>query len=470
MHTRDCSAWFLALCYVCAPALAAPSGDGEGDTGAARFPDEPIPLIEDFPVRPSPLIEIGPRFLDTGTLDPGIELPTGAVWQPQFMVFGTARSAVQTFHDGASDITFTEWASRLDLFGNLQLSGTERILIGMRPLDRGTRFSGYYFNPDEADINEGWHGELNAQITTLFFEGDFGEVFPNLDPDDSGRTDIGFSIGRQPLFYQEGILINDTIDAVGITKNNIQAPGFSNLQLTFLYGWANINRDDNNRKSDQHLFGLFTEADYEGSTFNLDLVYVYDAEDDPRVDQSSFHWGASAVQRIGEMNAAFRFFGSYTAEEDSAAASEGHLLFTELSWVPHGTKDNMYVNGFVGFDEFSSAARDEDTGGPLGRVGVLFAAVGVGRYGAPLGNRADDSYGAALGYQKFFGTFKRSQLVLEAGFRNGISEDEPFSAALGASYQQALGQRTVLRVDTFIAGGEERGPSYGIRAEMLFQF
>ncbi len=470
MNMRDSLLCLSALSLACAPALAAPSGDGDGGGGAARFPDEPMPLIEDFPERPAPLIEIGPGFLDTGVLDPGFELPTGAVWQPQFMVFGTARSAIQTFHDGRTDTTFTEWANRLDLFGNLQLSGTERILIGMRPLDRGTRFSGYYFNPDDADINEGWHGEVNAEITTLFFEGDFGEIFPNLDPDDSGRTDIGFSIGRQPLFYQEGILINDTIDAIGITKNNIQAPGFSNLQLTFLYGWANINRDDNDRKSDQHLFGFFTEADYGGSTYNLDLVYVYDAEDDPRVDQSSFHWGASAVQRIGEMNSAFRLFGSYTADEDSPAASEGHLFFTELSWVPHGTKDNMYVNGFVGFDEYSSAARAEETGGPLGRVGVLFAAVGVGRYGAPLGNSADDSYGAAIGYQKFFGTFKRTQLVLEAGFRNGISEDEPFSAAVGASFQQALGQRSVFRVDTFIAGGEERGPSYGIRAEMLFQF
>ncbi len=454
------------------PAMGAPTGDGED---GSRYPDEPQPLqIETFPSRPAPLLELGAPFLDTGTLDSGFTLPTGAVWQPSLLVYGTYRTAVQTFHDGASDTTFTEWANRLDLFANLQLSGTERILVGMRPLDRGTRFSGYYFNPDSADIDEGWHGELNAEITTLFFEGDFGEIFPSIDPDDSQPLDFGFSVGRQPLFYQEGMLINDTIDAVGITKNNIFPAGFSNLQLTFIYGWANINRDDNDRKTNQHLFGFFTEADFKDSTFNLDMVYVYDGDGanghGGGVNQSSFHWGASAVQRIGYVNTSFRALGSYTADEDSPAASEGHLLFGEVSWVPFHTHDNMYINGFVGFDEYSSAARAEDTGGPLGRTGILFAAVGIGRYGAPLGNRADDSYGGAIGYQKFFGTFKRTQLVVEAGFRDGLSDDEPFAAALGASFQQALGQRTVFRVDTFIAGGEERGPSYGLRGEILVQF
>lgn len=466
MSTRFLSAALMSI-LVCAGAYGAPAGDGED---GSRYPDEPQPLLLDqFPDRPAPLLELGPRFLDTGVLDPGFELPTGAVWQPQFMVYGTYRTAIQTLHDETSDTTLTEWANRLDLFGNLQLSGTERILIGMRPLDRGTRFSGYYFNPDDADIDEGFHGEFNAEITTLFFEGEFGEIFPNIDPDDSQPLDFGFSIGRQPLFYQQGILINDTIDAIGITKNNIFPEGFSNLQLTFIYGWANINRDDNDRKTDQHLFGVFTAADVGGSTLNFDMAYVYDASGRKR-NQSSFHWGASAVQRIGHLNTSFRAFGSYTADEDSAAASEGHLLFAEISWVPFGTHDNMYVDAFIGFDEFSSAARAEDTGGPLGRTGILFAAVGIGRYGAALGNSADDSYGAALGYQMFFGTFKRSQLVFEAGFRNGISEDEPFAAALGASYQHALGQRTVFRVDTFIAGGEERQPSYGARAEFLIQF
>ena len=56
-------------------------------------------------------------------------------------MYGTARTALQTFDDGERQIT--EWANRLDLFGNLQLTGTERLLIGIRPLDEEGEFSGY---------------------------------------------------------------------------------------------------------------------------------------------------------------------------------------------------------------------------------------------------------------------------------------------------------------------------------------
>ncbi len=61
---------------------------------AARFSDEPIPLkLEGFPQRPKPILELGPRFLGTGTLDPGFEVPGGAVWQPALLIYGTYRTA-----------------------------------------------------------------------------------------------------------------------------------------------------------------------------------------------------------------------------------------------------------------------------------------------------------------------------------------------------------------------------------------
>ena len=41
--------------------------------------------------------------------------------------------------------------------------------------------------------------ELNGELVSLFFEGDFGEIFPNLSRDDFSATDVGFSVGRQPL-------------------------------------------------------------------------------------------------------------------------------------------------------------------------------------------------------------------------------------------------------------------------------
>ncbi len=428
----------------------------------SRFPDKPQPLrLHDFPDRPKPLIELGDPLLGTGPIGEGIELPTGAVWQPSFVVFGTARSAIQVFDNGPE--TFSEWANRIDLFGNLQLSGTERILVGIRPLDQDNRFTGYFFEPS-GDRQHEEEEEFNARITTLFFEGDLGEIFPNLDPTDSGELDIGFSVGRQLLFYQEGMLINDTIDSVGITKNNILPAGASNMQVTFVYGWNDIHRDNNIEDNSALLFGLFTELDTPKSTLNFDLVYVHDEDE----EESGFVGGVSAVQRIGYVNTSFRALGSIATDEESDRLRDGALLFGEVSWVPHHTHDNMYVNAFWGIDNFSSAARAPDAGGPLGRTGILFAAVGLGRYGAALGNRADDSVGAAVGYQHFWDE-TRQQFIVEAGGRGSTKESDS-AIAIAGRYQRAVGQHTVLRVDTFARGRRNEPPGWGARFEIQFKF
>ena len=85
-------------------------GDDHSDS---RFSDEPIPLAE-IPKRPRPILELGEPFLGTGTLAQGIKLPTGAVWQPALMAFGTIRSALQGAENGVANTQFTEAAARFD--------------------------------------------------------------------------------------------------------------------------------------------------------------------------------------------------------------------------------------------------------------------------------------------------------------------------------------------------------------------
>jgi len=292
----------VALC--CGSAVAQSHDEHHDDEHELKttFSDKPAPMrIDDVPDRPSPLFELGDPFLGTGPISRGFTIPTGALWQPSFLVYGSYRSAFQTFNDG--DETFTEWANRLDIFGNLQLSGTERVLIGFRPLDEAGDFTGYFYEPNNAR-QSGWADGFNGEITHLFFEGDLGEIFPGLDPSDSGQYDIGFAVGRQPLFYQEGLLINDRIDAVGITKNNISFDGLNHLQLTALYGWNEINRGNNIEDDDAHLFGFFAELDTDISTINFDAVYVYD--DDRRDNTDALYFAGSAVQRIGQINTSFR--------------------------------------------------------------------------------------------------------------------------------------------------------------------
>ena len=101
-----------------------------------RLPDEVVQYPVDPVERLQPILEIGDPFLGNGPIQPGIKTPTGQMLQPWVLLFGTFRSAFQSFDSG--DENTIEWSNRLDLHGNVNLSGTERLLFSMRPLDRET--------------------------------------------------------------------------------------------------------------------------------------------------------------------------------------------------------------------------------------------------------------------------------------------------------------------------------------------
>ena len=413
---------------------------------------------EDLPQRPKPLLELGDPFLGTGTLQSGFELPTGAVWQPSLLVFGTFRSALQNFDDG--DISRFEWANRLDLFANLQLSGTERLVIGMRPVDEDGQFSGYQFHPES-----GASEYFNAELQTFFFEGDFGEIFPNLDPGDSRSFDLGFSVGRQPLSYQEGMLIDDDMQALGLTRNTLLPQSGSDWQLTLLWSWDEINRGNNRKDQGSDLFALLFAGDFPHRSINADLVYV----DSDQSNGDGLYLGLASVQRLGHFNTALRVLGSKALDDESSWVGDGTLLFGEVSWTPAWSHDLVYVNGFWGIDDFTSAARGPDRGGPLGRVGILFAAVGLGQYQSPLDNRPKDAFGGAIGYQHFMDHTRR-QLTIELGTRFNDNSQPGNELAIGARFQQALGRRFVLQLDGFVGDNDHGDFIWGARTEMRVRF
>lgn len=441
---------FAFLLSVTAISFAAPS---------SRLSDEPITPIYDGYERNPPLLELGQPFLDTGNIDPGFELPTGAVWQPQFLVFGDYRTAIQDYDNAGTHVT--EWSNRLNLFGQLRLSGTERLLIGIRPLDREGLFTGQQFEP-----NKEWNDEFNANIRTLYFEGDFGEIFPNLDETDSQKLDWGFSVGRMPILTQEGLLIDDTLDGIGIVRNSITLSDIANLRITGFYSWNQIHRDNNINDESAKLYALFTEWDTFYSTVTADFIYV-DSEKITAGD--GYYAGISSVQRIGHWNTSFRAAYSHAADNENAFVSTGTLLFAETSYSPKGTYDNLYINGFLGIDQFSSAARDPSSGGPLGRTGILFSSVSLGAYGSALSNRPDDAYGASIGYQKFL-SGHRKQLIVELGGREETKGKDTGAIAVGARYQQAFGKHTILVVDGFISEWESTEGGSGIRTELRWKF
>ncbi len=442
------------------------------DDDHSRLSDQPTPLqLEDFPNRPRPIFEWPARFLGNGNLLKGFKIPTGAVWQPYFVVFGTYRTAVQHF-DPAPQAARSEWANNFNLFANLYLTFTERILIGFQPFQQDGEFSGYNFKPE--DGTDGWRDRTNFNIRTLFFEGDFGELFPFLDPDDKWHWDLGFSVGRQLISFQEGLLINDNIDAVGLTTVNLKPPTTINTRVTLLYSWNDIHRTgftgNNFEDENASLFGLLTETDWRKSTVAIDVVYV----NSNTFGGDGLYFGIDAVQRLGFYSTSFRVTGSVPIGDETEFNRDGLIAFAEISRTPFGTHNHLYLNAYYGYKNFRSAARAPAAGGPLGRTGILFAAVGLGRYGAPLSNFADESFGGALGYQMFF-AHNRKQLILEGGGRYATDNFGQRALAAGARYQMAVGQRLVTVLDGFGSYHLNRGVGdnefrFGGRLEVLVKF
>tara|TARA_R110002111_G_scaffold262289_1_gene337859 strand:+ start:159214 stop:160860 length:1647 start_codon:yes stop_codon:yes gene_type:complete len=424
--------------------------------------------LQPIPDRPDLLIETNEKFLDIGFLNQGIVIPTGAVWRPSFWVFGTYRTGLNYFNNRAGS-NVSEWANRLDLFGQLNLSGTERLLVGLRSLDKeltaSRLFSGYDFRDGQ------WLDGLNADIQTLFFEGDFGEIFPNLDPYDVHRFDIGFSVGRQPMSFQQGLLINeDMVDAVTVTRNTINGGGILNMRVTGAYVEGDINRNNNVHDPDSKMYGVFTETDLEVSTVNADVATV--TSSNPQFG-SMTAFGLSAIQRLhgfhNTYNTSFQVLGSFPHDGETAASGQGELLFSQISMTPHHSNDLVYFNTFWAIDQFTSPARGTLAGGPLGQVGLLYAASGLGQYGAPLSNQATDAAGGSLGYQLFYDK-TRQQLIFEIGGRKNTQGINDGAVAGAIRYQKAIGQHWIMLLDSFVSKQESRGVGSGARIEFLAKF
>lgn len=447
-----------ALASLAAISLLLPPGMSAG-VDRSQLPDEWLTL-EDVAKRPRPPIEIGEPFLGPGRVASGLKLPTGATWQPRLVIWGRMRTAVQALEPG-DDPAVSEWVNRLDLFVQLSLTGTERIVVSISPLNDGSQTSGYTF---DSATGSGAHQGFNADIRSLYFEGELAELIPALDRADRHPLDLGLTVGRIPVLFQDGLLIDDSLNAFGLAKNSIRLASASNLRLSTLVAWSDIHRGgDNSLDRGATLYGLFAEADLPASTIAADLVYVDGGE-----ASDSVHAGVSSVRRLGPLNTTLRLLASYAADGDDEATGTGLLLTAGLSHTPERTHDLAYLNLFAAIDRYTPAARASDLGGPLGRLGILFDGSGVGNFSAPLADDASDAVGAAVGYHKMLDG-GRTQLLLELATRHDHDDGET-SLGVGARLQRALGRRFVLRSDLLAAVAADNSPCFGGRAEFMVKF
>lgn len=470
-----------------------------------------IQPIQDRPILP--LGEFGEKFLGQGTIKEGYQLPTGAVLRPALWIFGSNRLGVSYRNDrfapgsapgapAAQGRKFGSIVNRLNLFSQLNLSGTEHFLIGLRPTDQevGTRplitgreYSSIFWRESTVPNGESFSSlsGSNLDFQTAYFEGQFDEIFPFLDPHDSRFLDYGFSVGRQALSFQRGLMANeDMIDAVTVTRNTIYGNGNLNMRVTGIFGFNQVTRitppqtpgvELTGPNTDAKLYAVITETDFHKSTVNFDVGFI----DDPDKSHGDLLViGASSTQRLigyhNTYNTRFHFLASFPTDGEQNStiirpmgtqahiSGQGELLFSQISWTPHESEDLVYLNTFVAIDEFTSLTRAPQAG-PLGDTGILFAAAGLGLYGPALATVSTNAVGGALGYQMFFDT-KGKQLIWELGMRNGKDADD-LEAAVGFQYQQAIKQNWIFLTTGFLSGRQNTpGLSQGIRTELQLFF
>ncbi|MCF8481721.1 MAG: hypothetical protein K9H25_14940 [Rhodospirillum sp.] len=445
-------------------AWAAEDADALPKKSKAALSDTYIPLAGQDVVgqRTAPIVEIGNPFLGTGRLSEPVEIFTGAVWTPSIQIFGSYRAAIQGVDDERGK-PYVELVNRLDLFGNLQLSGTERILVGFTPLNDGGKFTRYVV----AGGDEGFHSEHGAHLTAAFAEFQVDQVFPFLDPWGGGFLDVNVAAGRQLIEAQDGMLVNDTMDSVGVAKNNIQLPGNIHGRVTGVMAWNEVHRGNNVFDGDALFYGLFTSWDTSKTTYDLDFAYV-DGQAGRVGD--SIHAGLSATRRFGLWNASGRIMGSTALDGDSAGADDGVLSYVETSTSFPGDENIFYANGFWGVGSFTSASRAGTAGGPLVRTGILFSSANLGAYGAPLNNRGQNVVGGAVGYQMFLSGVDQ-QLTFELGGVADTVGNDRSGVGFGTSYSRKLTDRVVFRADGYVAHNQDdRGTGYGLRSEIQVLF
>jgi len=435
----------------------------EGHSITLSTKSKPLITKKNEPEATPPIFEWGDPFLKPGNIMPGFTLPTGAVWQPALWIFGDFRAA-GGYYDGHVVNGSAYGVGSLNLFANLKLSPTERILLGINPLTVNTEDTGVVHRKSTGTQ---FANGFNFKVNTLFFEGEFGEIFPNLDPNDNKGLDFGFSIGRQPILFQDGVMFNDTIDAFGLTRDTIIIPGLTpDMRVTGLFGFSNINRANNAHDGSAYMVGIFSETDLPISTVDIDAAYIF--SDFPQGGPGLF-LGVSATQRIRDINTTFSVNQSIATGNRGPAMETGTLFLSQVSATVTGSENIIYGNAFLGLGNYSSAARNYKTGGPLGRVGILFAAPAVGTSGPALSNQSGDVIGGAVGYQMFFND-DRTQLTLELGGRKDTQGTNQDSIALGGQWLQAIDNRTSIQVDGFLSERRHGGFGSGLRMELRTRF
>ncbi|MBL4720524.1 MAG: hypothetical protein JKY20_05280, partial [Alphaproteobacteria bacterium] len=186
---------------------------------------------------PRPLIELGtPIYVEGPLQDPINVIGRKNLVMPAFNVSGDWRTTVSFSDSGNKEVARIATDINLDI--DLKLTATERVHTQIEPFEQGGQFLNYQFAGDDRDQG---NGTFDVNISKMFFEGDVGSIYAGLADEYTG-LDLPFSFGLMPLFFQNGIWLDDAFvgGAFAIPALNSPILDISNMDISFFGGFDKV--------------------------------------------------------------------------------------------------------------------------------------------------------------------------------------------------------------------------------------
>ncbi|MGD9600522.1 MAG: hypothetical protein AB7O21_01455 [Gammaproteobacteria bacterium] len=438
-------------------------------------------------IGPRPPIEWGYPMYQAGDIGAGINLfgeknPA----RPQLLMFGDLRMGPAYNDNGALDTA--QAAIRLNLNIDMRLTATERFHVFLRPFDRVEkgRVTRVEFGGNQRDLFGDHEILLDVEPEAAFFEGDLGQIAAGLT-DKYNLYDIPIAFGLTPLFFQNGIWVEDAMMGGAITIPAMNSPklDISNMDITFFSGFDRVTTkallEPNGVFDDQDARIFGTAIFIEMREFYIEAGYGY--TDDTRASATlgdfSYHNLTAAITKrwFGKLSNSVRVVWN-TGQDPGAGftqTADGWLLLVENSWITHLPYTLIpYANFFVGHDKPQSLARDFGAGGILKNTGINFETDGLTGF-PKLDDTANDVAGGAVGIQYLFAL--NQQVVFEIAGLTPLGNDilpgrqaRGEQIAFGARYQKPLSKRWIFRTDAIYGSRENDEDLAGIRAELRLKF
>ncbi|WP_143543951.1 hypothetical protein [Rhodopirellula sp. MGV] len=440
-----------------------PTGGNGIDAAEEAFPYD---SKRDVPTQ-HPWVEWGRVWYGDGITPRGIDLfgPMNLV-RPKFYVYGDFRTAIAS---GRNAVARTDnWANRLNLDMDLQITDTERFHTFIGPLDKQNRFTRW----ELVDGDLQYRNEMNWTPATGFFEGDMGSILGAL-AGQSSPFELPVTAGLVPLLFQNGIWMEDAVSgmAFSLPAKHSRLLNWSNVDWTFFAAFDQVNSPAFRDNNDAQVYGTAAFIEAYGGYIEAGYAYLNVRHD----DSLSYHNATVSFTRryFDRVSNSIRVIVNTGQDGDrlSRTADGGLLLIenslitaTPLTFVP-------YANVFYGWGRPQSVARAATSGGVLRNTGINFDTDGVNGF-ATLDTSAADTLGGSIGVDLIGESLDR-QLLLEFSYLTphadrAIAKGDQY--AVGARYQFPVTNATLLRFDVMHGWRENDRDVYGTRMEYRWKF